>query len=61
VWDAATGEQLGILRDVDGAVDAVAYSPDGRLLVTGEERGDVGCGTRRPSSTRAHSAGTRAA
>jgi WD40 repeat protein len=39
VWDAATGECLGILSGHTGEVVAVAFSPDGRLLATASSDG----------------------
>lgn len=40
-WDAGTGEELLTLRGHDSFVSAVAFSPEGRYLVTGEHRGMV--------------------
>jgi WD40 repeat protein len=35
VWDAATGRPLAELRRHAGAVNAVAFSADGKLIATG--------------------------
>jgi len=40
VWDADTGEELGVLRPGVGVLTAT-FSPDGRFIVTGEEFGGV--------------------
>jgi len=34
VWDAETGEQLAVLRGHEGSVSTVAFSPDGRRVLT---------------------------
>src|SRR5581483_3338498 len=41
VWDAASGRQLLVLSGDTGAVNAVAFSPDGRRLVTASDEGSV--------------------
>jgi WD40 repeat protein len=37
LWDAATGKELGLLKGHAGAVDAAAFSADGRRIVTASE------------------------
>jgi WD40 repeat protein len=42
VWDVASRSQLGLLRGADADTQySVAYSPDGRLLVSGGEGGGI--------------------
>ena len=36
MWDAATGQELLTLKGHTGAVRSVAFSPDGKRIVTGE-------------------------
>lgn len=36
LWDVATGDKLAALQDPDSAVMALAWSPDGKTLATGE-------------------------
>ncbi len=37
LWDAATGQPIGLPMQHQGHVSAVAFSPDGRAVVTGSE------------------------
>ena len=37
LWDSATGKELFTLKRKDEGVNSVAFSPDGRLLASGEE------------------------
>ena len=46
VWDAASGEELLVLRGHEGPVYAVAFSPDGTRIVSGV-RGQDGAGVGR--------------
>ena len=39
LWDAATGQPIGPPLTHKGAVDAVAFRPDGKTLVTGSADG----------------------
>jgi WD40 repeat protein len=41
LWDVSTGQEVWRCRDEDGAVFAVEFSPDGRRLAMGGERGIV--------------------
>jgi sugar lactone lactonase YvrE len=42
LWNTATGKKVATLRDPDGqSVNAVAFNPDGTLLVTGDSDGSV--------------------
>lgn len=41
VWDAETGRQLARLKNNPNLVRAVAFSPDGRWIVTGDESGTI--------------------
>lgn len=41
LWDAETGKELRQLRGHNGKVASLAYSPDGRRLVSGAEDGTV--------------------
>jgi WD40 repeat protein len=41
VWDAASGRQLVTLRGHTGPVYCVAFSPDGKRLVTGSQDGTL--------------------
>jgi WD40 repeat protein len=41
LWDVPTGQELWRFRDEDGAVFGVEFSPDGRRLAMGGERGIV--------------------
>ena len=54
IWDAASREELGLLRGHDGRVVSAAFSPDGERVVTAsfdEHGADLGRGERRRSST----------
>ena len=35
LWDGSNGKQIETLREHDGAVHAVAFSPDGKLIASG--------------------------
>ena len=37
MWDAATGKELAVLDDNQGAVYSAAFSPDGTKVGTGSE------------------------
>ena len=37
VWDAASGEELLVLRGHEGPVHAAAFSPDGARIVSGSD------------------------
>jgi len=39
LWDLATGRQLGDIVTGFGAINAVAFSPDGTTLATGDDDG----------------------
>jgi WD40 repeat protein len=39
VWDSHTGEQLALVQESRGAVGAIAYSPDGKLLASTDSYG----------------------
>ncbi|AMV30294.1 translocation protein TolB [Gemmata sp. SH-PL17] len=41
VWDAVNGKEKLVLNGHRGRVKAVAYSPDGMYLVSGDDKGDV--------------------
>jgi WD40 repeat protein len=41
LWDAASGEPLGVLRGQGGTVTALAISPDGSALYSGAEDGSI--------------------
>jgi len=41
VWDAATGAERHVLQGHSGPVYAIAFSPDGRLIVSGSDDGTV--------------------
>jgi WD40 repeat protein len=41
VWDAASGKQLLTLSGHGGAVNSVAWSPDGKRLATASDDGTV--------------------
>jgi eukaryotic-like serine/threonine-protein kinase len=41
LWDAATGAQLGVLRDEVRALRALAFSPDSRILASAGEVGPI--------------------
>ena len=41
VWDARTGKRLLVLKGASAPIEDIAYSPDGRRLVTGSENGDA--------------------
>jgi WD40 repeat protein len=41
VWDAASGQELLTLRGYSDAVTSVAWSPDGKKLVTAGQNGLV--------------------
>ncbi|MBP3958793.1 WD40 repeat domain-containing protein [Gemmata sp. G18] len=41
VWDAVDGKEKLVLKGHRGWVKAVAYSPDGMYLVSGDDKGDV--------------------
>jgi WD40 repeat protein len=38
LWDPATGEHRRTLTDLADGVEAVAFSPDGRLLASGGDK-----------------------
>ena len=52
VWDAATGNPVGDpLTGHTGVGDSVAFSPDGKEIVSGSwRRARYGCGTRPPET-----------
>ena len=35
IWDAESGAELGVLRGHESGVTSVAFSPDGRRIVSG--------------------------
>ena len=41
VWDLATGSLVAVMRGHAGAIGLIAFSPDGRRLVTGARDGTV--------------------
>jgi WD40 repeat protein len=41
LWEVASGRQLASFRGPKLGVQALAFSPDGRLLVSGEKNGDI--------------------
>jgi WD40 repeat protein/tetratricopeptide (TPR) repeat protein len=41
LWNAATGERLARFRADTGPVSALAFSPDGRFLISGGEKGTI--------------------
>jgi RNA polymerase sigma factor (sigma-70 family) len=41
LWDVATGQELRVLNGHEGTAPCLAFSPDGRLLATGDSGGTV--------------------
>jgi WD40 repeat protein len=41
LWDAATGSGRGVFKGHSGAVNAVAFPPDGQLVASGSKDGTV--------------------
>ena len=41
LWDVQTGEEIAVFNAQGGSVWSVAFSPDGRLIATGSEDGDI--------------------
>ena len=51
LWNADTGQPLGApLTGHTGAVDSVAFSPDGTRIASGSGDRRCGCGTRPPAN-----------
>ena len=50
MWDAMTGQPLGLPMTHLSVVCAVAFSPDGKTVLTGSFDKTAGCGTRRRAS-----------
>jgi len=41
IWDMATGDELFTLEPQDARATAMAFSPDGKQLLTGFDRGTI--------------------
>jgi WD40 repeat protein len=41
LWSLAAGEEVGLLRGHAGKVQSVVFSPDGQVLATGSDAGEV--------------------
>ena len=52
LWDAATGAAVATLEGHTASVVAVAFSPDGKRILTGSETRRQGSGTRPPAPRR---------
>jgi WD40 repeat protein len=47
VWDAATGEEVAVLRGHEGGVRSAAFGPDGKRIVTASDDNTARCLGRR--------------
>ena len=60
IWDAATGEEIAVLRGHEGTVNSAAFSPDGARIVTASVDTPRASGTPRPARRSRSCAATRA-